>query len=69
MKVDPLLNYCQCGHTFKFRKYHKILMLLRGEYKYRCPQCQTMMTFKLMNHVVKVDTKAVKNRDEVYKNG
>ena len=44
-------------------------MLLFGEYTRTCPQCGTRMKFKLMNHVVKTETKAIKNRDEVYKNG
>ena len=69
MGIDPTLQYCQCGHTFRFRTWHKLWMLLFQEYTYRCPQCHSVLKFRLISHVVKVDTVSIKNRDEVWRNG
>lgn len=67
--IDPTLQYCStCGMTWKPRLHHKILMLIRGEYSRTCPQCQTVMRFKLMHHVVKTETRGLKNRDRIWKN-
>ena len=64
--IDPTLHYCTCGQTFKPRQYHKLLMLLQGEYSWRCPHCQTMMTFKLIHHVVKIETKPNKELNQLW---
>ena len=69
MVIDPKLHYCQCGCSWTPGTYHKIVMLLRGDYVRRCPQCGTIMRFVLVNHVVKVETKTIKDRDRVYRNG
>ena len=60
--MNPKLQYCKCGCSWSPGTYHKIMMLLKGEYVWTCPQCQSRLTFKLMHHVVKVDT--VKVLDE-----
>jgi hypothetical protein len=44
-------------------------MLVRGHYVYNCPQCQTRMTFRLIYHVVKVDVKEVKGKEELWRKG
>lgn len=62
MRIDPHLHYCRCGYTFKFKKWQKIVMLIKGEYIVNCPVCHARMRFKLINHVVKID--AVKTIDE-----
>jgi hypothetical protein len=64
--IDPKLQYCSCGMTWTPGTRHKILMLLFGEYTRRCPQCGTRMTFKLMNHVVKVRTEAIKDKEKLW---
>ena len=69
MGIDPKIHYCMCGLTWTPRTYHRILMLLRGSYSRRCPQCHTKHTYQLMNHVVKINTEPIKNKGEVYKNG
>lgn len=60
--MNPKIQYCQCGCSWTPGTYHKIMMLLKGEYVWTCPQCQSRLTFKLIHHVVKVDT--VKVLDE-----
>lgn len=67
--IDPKLHYCRCGLTWTPGTTHKLVMLIRGSYSWRCPQCHTKHTFKLIHHVVKTDTEPIKNRGEVYKNG
>ena len=69
MSIDPKIQYCTCGMTFRPGTIHKILMLLFHEYSWRCPQCGTRMTFMLANHVVKINTETIKNKGDVYKNG
>jgi len=69
MKIDPTLQYCTCGHTWKPKTMHKILMLLFGSYTWTCPQCHTQIKFKLINHVVKIETKVIKNKEKMWKNG
>ena len=66
---DPKLQYCKCGMTFTPGTYHKLLMLLFGEYSWRCPRCHSVLKFRLISHVVKVETESIKNRDKVWRNG
>jgi hypothetical protein len=60
--MNPKLQYCKCGYSWTPGTYHKIMMLLKGEYVWTCPRCQSRLTFPLIGHVVKVDT--VKVLDE-----
>ena len=60
--MNPKIQYCQCGYQWIPGTYHKIMMLLKGEYVWTCPKCQARITFQLIGHVVKVDT--VKVLDE-----
>ena len=69
VSIDPTLQYCQCGMTWRPGTIHKIIMLVRGTYSRTCPQCGTVMEFCLINHVVKVNTREIKNKGEVWKNG
>ena len=69
VSIDPKLQYCQCGNVFRPGTYHKLLMLLLGECSWRCPQCHSVLKFRLIHHVVKVDTVSIKERDKVWKNG
>jgi LSD1 subclass zinc finger protein len=66
MGIDPKLHYCQCGQTFKPGIYHKLLMLFRGEYSWRCPHCQSVSKFRLVYHVVKIGSKPNKDRMELW---
>ena len=67
--IDPKTQYCRCGYTWKPGTYHKLIMLLRGVYRYQCPRCLTTTEYRLVHHVVKTGTKSIKNRDRVYRNG
>ncbi len=67
MVVDPVVQYCSCGHVFKPRVEHKIIMLMEGEYRHVCPDCGVVMVFELMNHVVKVDTLENKDKWKIWK--
>ena len=70
MSIDPKLQRCtSCGMTFRPGTYHRILMLIRGEYSWRCPRCHSVLKFRLIHHVVKVDTISIKNRSSIWKNG
>jgi len=69
MGIDPKLQYCRCGMTFTPGIYHKLLMLLFGGYSWRCPQCHSVLKFRLVYHVVKVETESIRNRDKVWRNG
>lgn len=70
VKHDPKSQTCtHCKCSWTPGTIHKIWMLLFGEYVRTCPQCGTRMTFKLMNHVVKVNTREIKNKGEVWRNG
>ena len=67
VNIDPLNNFCRCGHTFKLRGWQKLLMMVRGQYVYTCPHCHSRMTFKLIYHTVKVDTENMD--EEIWENG
>ena len=69
MGIDPCRHYCPCGCSWRPGTYHKLLMLLFGEYSWRCPRCHTRLKFRFIGHVVKVETIEVKNRKEIWKNG
>ena len=56
MNLDPKVQYCRCGYQWLPKWYHKIFMLIFGEYNRRCPQCNSVMTFELIHHVVKINT-------------
>ena len=67
--IDPLMKYCRCGYGFRPGLLMKMRMLVFGECSWRCPQCQTVMTFRLVYHVVKVDVKEVKGKERLWKKG
>lgn len=69
MTIDPRKHYCQCGCTFTPGMYHKLVMLLLGKYYWRCPRCQTRITFQYIGHVAKIETEENKNKSKVWKNG
>ena len=66
--IDPKLKYCTCGRSWKPGLYHKIMMLIFHEYTWTCPSCHTRLKFKLIYHVVKVETKKV-DKKELWKRG
>ena len=68
MKVDPKLQYCQCGYTWKFSRWELLLMFLGIRNKFRCPQCQSVMEFKIIYHTVKLSSERVFD-DSIWKNG
>ena len=53
MSFKPQIKKCRCGNTFEPRIWHKIIMLIRGEYVWTCNQCGSRYEFILVNHVVK----------------
>ena len=62
MRMDPTLQHCQCGFSWRPGTFEKIIMLLFGEYTKKCPRCQTEMRCVLYHFVVckeriKVDKK------------
>lgn len=60
MNIDPKLQTCSnCGCSWSPGTIHKIIMLIFGCYIWTCPQCQSRLEFRLMNHVVKVNTEKV----------
>ena len=63
MSIDPKLQYCQCGYTWKFSKWELLLMFLGIRNTFRCPQCQAVMEFKLIHHTVKIKSKNVLDED------
>ena len=69
MDMDPKLQRCKCGYTFTPTFLMKLLMLWRGSYTYRCPRCQASMRLVLVYHVVKVDVKEVKGKEELWRKG
>ena len=68
MSIDPKLQYCSCGCSWRPGTYHKLLMLLFGSYTYTCPHCQSRLKFRLIGHVVKVKADNV-DKKELWKNG
>ena len=52
MNRDPTLQHCSCGWSFKPTIWHKVLMLVKGKYVRKCPQCQCRMELVLYNFVV-----------------
>jgi len=70
MDIDPKIRYCTiCHKPWKPRTYHKIIMIIFGSYTRTCSQCGTRMKFKLMNHVVKIETITIKNKEKIWKKG
>ena len=66
--IDPYLNYCKCGWTFKISKLQKVRMLLFGDLVVSCPVCQSRMKFRLVEHAVKIETEEVKSRNDLWRN-
>ena len=60
MGIDPKIIKCtNCNCSWKPGTLHKIRMLLFGDYTRYCPQCGTRMRYKLIYHVVKVESKKI----------
>lgn len=68
MAIDPKLQYCQCGYSFVPGVLMKMRMLVFGECSWRCPHCHSVLKFRLIHHVVKVDTVSVKERELIWRN-
>ena len=69
MDMDPKAQKCsECGSSWRPGTIHKIIMILHGKYTRRCPQCQTVMTFRLIHHVVKVEQEHIDKR-RIWKHG
>jgi len=66
MSIDPKLNYCRCGYTWKFTRFDILLMFLGLKDTFRCPRCQALMKFKLIYHTAKVSTENI-DRGELWK--
>lgn len=65
--VDPKLHYCQCGLSWRPRLYHKLVMLVFGSYTRRCSQCGGVMEFRLCNHVVKIKSEQIKDKESLWR--
>ena len=68
-RIDPKLHRCKCGMRFRPGVFHRVLMLVFGEYSWRCPRCHTVLKFRLVHHVVKTDVVMIKERDLIWKKG
>jgi len=68
MKHDPKLEWCSCGYHFYPGLYEKIIMLLHGEYRKRCPRCGTVMVLHL-SHFVYVKERKVTRNKEIWEKG
>lgn len=52
-KTDPLKNKCNCGYEFKFNFFQKLLMLIKEDYVFTCPQCLHKRKYRLICHIVR----------------
>ena len=64
--IDPKLQYCGCGWSFIPSIFFRMRLLLFGDSVKRCPRCGAVMKFHLCNHVVKVDTKVIRDKEQLY---
>ena len=69
MSIDPKLEHCQCGYTWKFTTIQRVRMLVFGDIIITCPRCGNRMRFRLIHHTVKMETMENKSRMELWKNG
>ena len=65
--MDPLEHRCRCGYRFHISIFQKLLMLLFGDYLFICPVCHRRLKFRLVYHVVKVESKEMNKG--VWENG
>lgn len=65
---DPCREYCQCGWSFKPNRWHRIIMLIKGKYVKRCPQCQCRMELVMYNFVV-CKRRIIVDKKELWKKG
>ena len=68
ISMDPKVHYCKCGCSWSPGTFHRIIMLLRGHYTYRCSRCGTVMKFVLVHHVVKIESESI-DKTELWRNG
>jgi len=67
--IDPKIQTCNiCGNKWKPKIHHKIWMLIHGEYTRKCPQCGAILTYKLIHHVVKINSTKILN-ERIWENG
>ena len=60
MNIDPKVIKCtNCGCSWKPGTIPKLRMLLFGDYTRNCPQCGTRMKYRLVYHVVKIESKKI----------
>lgn len=65
MGIDPLQHQCRCGYRFHINIFQKLRMLLFGDYLWICPVCHRRIWFRLLYHIVKVESKEMNK--EVWK--
>lgn len=51
--IDPKLHYCRCGYSWRFNKWELLLLFLGLKDSFRCPCCQSLMSFRIIYHTVK----------------
>ena len=68
MSIDPKLQHCQCGYSWRPTLLQKIVMLVFGSYTKRCPRCQCRMRLVLYNFVVCKERKNV-DKKELWRKG
>ena len=68
MSIDPKLQTCVCGYSWKPSVIQKILMLLFGGYTKTCPRCQTKMELVLIHHVVVIKRESI-DKKSIWRNG
>ena len=66
MPIDPKLQHCSCGYSWRPGTYEKLVMLVRGEYTKTCPRCQNRMRLIMVEHVVCTEREQI-NKEELWK--
>ena len=66
--MNPENQYCRCGYKFTPGLLMKIRLLIFDEMIWTCPQCGSRLKFKLIHHVVKIESENL-DKKELWKRG
>lgn len=68
VKINPKQQTCKCGYNFIPSNFFKLRLLLFGDVSVRCPRCNSKLSFRLISHVVKVNTEKCLD-ERIWENG
>ena len=68
MPIDPTLEHCSCGYSWRPGTLSKIVMLVRGKYVKRCPRCGAVLTLHL-SHFVYVSKREQTRDNSIWRRG